>query len=300
MRYLHYDVFTDQPLTGNQLAVFLDVPAGITGTVMQQIAAEMAFPETTFVFAADSAGTDARVRIFTPATELPMAGHPTIGTTFALAHAGRLTSARRSATLGLGIGPTRVDLEWDASELRFVWMTQAVPQFGDVIPHQNGVAAALRLTPSDVCATLPVQPLSSGVPFLYVPLVSRRAVDACTVDSGRLDALWQSAGMDPLPLFVFTPEQGGDDATVYSRMFAPSLGIAEDPATGGASGPLGAYLVRHGIVAPDAARGIVSLQGVRMGRPSRIHIAIGVRGSEIHDVRVGGAAVLAGEGTLHV
>src|SRR5262245_45098572 len=120
--YLHLDVFTDRPLTGNQLAVFLDAP-GLDPDVMQRIALEMAFSETTFVLPPEHPGVDYRVRIFTPRSELPMAGHPTIGTTFALAHAGRITQASAFITLGLGIGPTPLGLEWRGDHLDFAWMT---------------------------------------------------------------------------------------------------------------------------------------------------------------------------------
>jgi Phenazine biosynthesis-like protein len=123
LQYVHLDVFTDQPFTGNQLAVFLDA-AGIDERRMQRIANELALPETTFVLPPEAPGTDARVRIFTSSRELPMAGHPTIGTTFALAGAGRLRAGADKTVLGLGIGPTTVGLEWSQNGLRFAWMTQ--------------------------------------------------------------------------------------------------------------------------------------------------------------------------------
>src|SRR5262245_32025094 len=131
-RYLHLDVFTHVPLTGNQLAVF--TAAGDLETeTMQRIALEMAFSETTFVFPPEQPGTDCRVRIFTPRRELPMAGHPTIGTTFALAHEHFMSREAQSITLGLGVGPTPVTLEWGEDGLRFAWMTQRLPEFGAVV-----------------------------------------------------------------------------------------------------------------------------------------------------------------------
>ncbi len=296
--YLHLDVFTDRPFTGNQLAVFLDAE-GIAPDIMQQIAREMAFPETTFVLPPESADTDVRVRIFTPGTELPMAGHPTIGTTFALVRAGRVATTRTEIVLGLGIGPTRVELDWDAARLRFAWMTQPVPEFGATPTDIPALASAMGLTESDIRDTgLPPHQASAGLPFLLVPIASRRAVDAVVVDRGSLSRVCRDAGMPELPVFLFSLESGGDDATVYSRMFAPEFGIAEDPATGSASGLLGAYLVRHGAVAPERATRLVNLQGVKMERPSRIHISIGTRAGQVSEVRVGGAAVLVGEGTI--
>jgi hypothetical protein len=143
-RYTHLDVFTDRLFGGNQLAVFLD-GRGLSGATMQAIAKEMNYSETTFVLPPERPETDARVRIFTPAEELPVAGHPTIGTTFALARAGIVGPDRDRLVLGLGIGPTPVSLEWRNGELRFVWMTQIAPTFGQPIGDPSGAAAALCL-----------------------------------------------------------------------------------------------------------------------------------------------------------
>jgi trans-2,3-dihydro-3-hydroxyanthranilate isomerase len=297
LQYVHLDVFTDQPFTGNQLAVFLDA-AEIDEQRMQRIANEMAFPETTFVLPPEASGTDARVRIFTPSRELPMAGSPTIGTTFALAGAGRLRAGAGETVLGLGIGPTTVGLEWGQRGLRFAWMTQPLPELGPVVTDTVAAAKALGVRPGDLAGNLPVQVASSGVPFLYVPLNSRAAVDAAAVDRATLCALLRAVSLEELPVFVFSPEPADDDATVYSRMFAPVLGIPEDPATGGASGPLGAYLLQHNAASADTASRLVSLQGVRMGRPSRIYIALSSRAGVLEKVRVGGEAVLVGDGTV--
>ena len=300
LQYVHLDVFTDQPFTGNQLAVFLDA-VEIDERHMQRIANEMAFPETTFVLPPEAPGTDARVRIFTPSRELPMAGHPTIGTTFALAGAGRLHAGADKTVLGFGIGPTTVGLEWGQNGLRFAWMTQPNPTFGPVVADTVAVAAALGVQPGDlVSGNLPVQVASCGVPFLYVPLNSRAVVDAASVERATLRRLLRAVDLEELPVFVFSPEQADDDATVYSRMFAPSFGIPEDPATGGASGPLGAYLLRHHAVPADIASRLVNLQGVRMGRPSRIHIALSNRAGVLEEIRVGGEAVVVGDGTIRI
>ncbi len=298
LQYVHLDVFTDQPFTGNQLAVFLDA-AGIDERRMQRIANELALPETTFVLPPEAPGTDARVRIFTPSLELPMAGSPTVGTTFALAGAGRLRAGADKAVLGLNIGPTTVGLEWGPSALRFAWMTQPLPTSGPIIADTVAVAAAIGVQPSDLAGgDLPVEVASSGVPFVYVPLNSRAAVDAASLDRAKLCALLRAVNLEELPVFVFSPEAANDEATAYSRMFAPVLGIPEDPATGGASGPLGAYLLQHNAVSADTASRLVSLQGVRMGRPSRIHIALSIHAGVLEEVRVGGEAVVVGTGTV--
>ena len=180
-------------------------------------------------------------------------------------------------------------------------MTQSIPQFGSRPPDLKNLALALGIAESDIRdSKLPVQEVSSGVPFLFVPLASRRAVDAVVLDRSALLRFYQLAQMPELPVFVFSLEGAGDDATVFSRMFAPAFGVAEDPATGGASGPLGGFLVHHGAVTAARAAHMVSLQGVKMGRPSRVHISIGSQNGIIDDVRVGGQAVLVAEGTMHV
>ena len=299
-RYLHYDVFTDHLFGGNQLAVFLD-GRGLPAETMQAIAKEMNFSETTFVLPAEQPGTDVRMRIFTPGEELPTAGHPTIGTTFALARAGVIDRGRPAFTFGCGIGPVPVALTWNGDDLSFAWMTQSLPAFGAAVPDPARVAAALSLSPAAVAGTgLPVQVVSCGVPFLFVALTTRSAVDNVVVNSPLLDELLRDSGSGAHGIFVFSAEPGGSRATVYSRMFAPGIGVAEDPATGIASGPLGCYLVRHKIVQPAQAEAMISLQGAKMGRPSHVHISIGVAKGEIASVRVGGEAVLAGEATLYI
>jgi trans-2,3-dihydro-3-hydroxyanthranilate isomerase len=152
-------------------------------------------------------------------------------------------------------------------------MTQPIPRFGPIVTDAVAVAEAVGVQPSDLeGGNFPVQIASAGVPFLYVPLRSRAAVDAAAIERERLRALLRSVNVDELPVFVFSRQRADDDATVYSRMFGPCIGIPEDPATGAASGPLGAYLLQHNAVSADDASRFVNLQGVRMGRPGRVHI----------------------------
>jgi trans-2,3-dihydro-3-hydroxyanthranilate isomerase len=300
--YLHYDVFTNERLTGNQLAVFLDAREVDTSR-MQAIAREMAFSETTFILPAEDPGTDVRMRIFTPGLELPMAGHPTIGSTFALAEAGMIRPGTERFVFGLGIGPTPVTLEWHADtepgqaaarRLRFAWMTQRVPEFGPVVTDVQAVAAALGVRRDDLTSDLPIQQVSCGVPYLFVAMNTRGAVDGAVSDASSLRRLAETTGLN-LPVFLFAFEPG---ATVYARMFAPQFGVHEDAATGSASGPLGCYLVHRGLVTAEDARRIVSLQGYAMQRPSRIHVRIGVARHEITKVEVGGEAVLVARGVM--
>jgi trans-2,3-dihydro-3-hydroxyanthranilate isomerase len=295
-KYLHYDVFTNEPFRGNQLAVFTDA-RGMEPWRMQAFAREMNFSESTFILPAEAAGTDIRMRIFTPGIELPMAGHPTIGSTFALAHAGVIRPGTNRFVFGLGIGPTPVDLEWDGGRLRFAWMTQRNPEFGPEVKDRQAVAEALGLGDMDLHPDLPVQQVSCGVPFVMVPLKDRQTVDRAVSDAAafnRLGAILQGVR----ELFLFAPSRPEDEVTAYSRMFAPGLGIVEDPATGSASGPLGSYLVQHSVVSGAEARRMMSLQGVAMGRDSRIYISISGSRNAITQVKVGGEAVLVGQGEL--
>jgi len=300
---LQLDVFTGHLFGGNQLAVFLD-GRGLSGDTMQAVAREMNFSETTFILPAERSDTDVRMRIFTPGAEMPIAGHPTIGSTFALARVGVITPERERFVFGLGAGPTPVALTWRGADLGFAWMTQPLPEFHRPIANPGLAAAALGLAEHDVAGTnLPVQVVSCGVAFLFVPVSTRSAVDGAAMNPSAYAELMRSAEAEVNGVFFFTPEQGCPAATVYSRMFAPDVGIAEDPATGIASGPLGCYLVRHNVVAAETADAMLSLQGVKMGRPSQVHMSIGstgMPGGEITSVRVGGEAVLAGEGTLYI
>lgn len=296
-RYLHLDVFTSRPFEGNQLAVFPE-PAGLDTAQMQRVAREMAFSETTFIFPPESDG-DVRMRIFTPAEELPIAGHPTIGSTFALAEEGVIEAGREQFVFELGVGPTPVSLEWTAGRLAFAWMTQPVPSIVGTIEDRGALAEAVGIAEKDLEPDLPVQVLSNGVEFLYVPIRTRAAVDAVAIDRRALVRCFEGAGLPERPVFLLTTQRGGEE-TVYSRMLAPGFGIGEDPATGAASGPLGAYLLQHGVVTAEQARSMVSLQGVAMGRPSRIHMSVESRDSEVTRVRVGGESVLVGRGELAV
>ncbi len=290
MRELHYqlvDVFTETPFGGNQLAVFPEADDLDTAT-MQQIARELNLSESAFVFPPKDRNHDAHLRIFTPAMEMPMAGHPTVGTAFVLRQIGRLDPVCK-AVFEEGVGPIPVELVADGS----VIMQQPVSQFGAVFEDRALVAELLSISADDLLPGYPVQAVSSGVPFLYVPL---KTLDALGRAKVRLD-LWEKHLKDSEApsIFAFTPDT--DKATVRSRMFAPIMGITEDPATGAASGPLGAYLVNYGLA--EDPENIISLQGVEMGRPSQINIRITQDAAgAINGVYIGGQSVYMGEGKL--
>jgi trans-2,3-dihydro-3-hydroxyanthranilate isomerase len=277
------DVFTDRPFAGNQLAVVLDADGLETGR-MQAIAREFNFSETTFVCASATPGCDWRVRIFTPSSELPMAGHPTIGTAVVLQALGR---ASEQTTLELGVGPTPVRVGPGWAE-----MEQRPPSFGPVHSGPDALAAALSIDAAEIGEPAP-QVVSTGLAHLMVPIRSLAAMRALRP---RLD-LWDEAldSVEHVGVYAFSRETGEPGLDAHCRMFAPREGIPEDPATGSAAGPLGCYLAR------DA--GAPSLrfrfaQGVEMGRPSRLDVTVERNGDGITSVRVGGAARIVAEGRL--
>ena len=294
-RYMHLDVFTNTTLAGNQLAVFLD-PAGLETADMQAMAREINFSETTFVEPAETDDSNVRVRIFGRNREMEFAGHPVIGTAFALAEAGRIEPGRGRYVFGLGLGPTPLDLEWEEGRLAFAWMDQLNPTYGAILEDTVAVEAALGLEPGAILADHPIQEVSCGSTFLFVPLATRDAVDAIAIDAAAMGTAFDKAHMQRRGLFVFSPEPGDDGAHAYSRMLG--LSGSEDPGTGSASGPLGCYLVHHGLVPIEQAGEIVSHQGVQMKRPSLINIRIATDGDEITRVQVGGRSVVVGEGTI--
>jgi trans-2,3-dihydro-3-hydroxyanthranilate isomerase len=298
LRFLHYDVFTDRRFEGNQLAVFTDA-RGVDEQTMQKLAAEMNFSESTFILPPERPDTDMRMRIFTPGSELPMAGHPVVGSTFALARAGVIEQGQERFVFGLNIGPTPVALEWKGGELSFAWMDQKLPEVKQPVVTSEDVMRAVGIDHAAYEASkLPIEEISCGNAFIFVPVASRAALDAAEPDVAALRRLRSAFGKH-VGVFLFTTDGASGDVTIYSRMFAPSQGIVEDPATGSASGPVGCYLVTHGLVPRDRADRIVSLQGVAMGRPSYVHIAIASNDrGDITRVQVGGQSVLVAEATL--
>jgi trans-2,3-dihydro-3-hydroxyanthranilate isomerase len=293
-KYVHLDVFTDRRYQGNQLLVFTE-PAGLDTETMQTMTKESNYSECTFVLRPEQAGTDYRVRIFTRTAETPFAGHPTIGTAFALAHTGALKPGQAKTTFGLGVGPTNIDLEWKDGRLAFAWMTQLTPTFGKTVTDTAALGAALGLDASAVRAP-GGQEVNCGSNFFIIPLATRQAVDAAVIDRAKLDAVFAAAGMQRRGLYVFSTERAQDDVTAYTRLVG--TGATEDPATGSAAGPAGAFAAKYGFVPPDRAGSIVFLQGVKVGRPSRLYIRIGMAGADVESVKVGGPAVIVGEGAM--
>ena len=277
--YQTVDVFTDRAFAGNPLAVFRE-PGKLDPAGMQAIAKELHLSETTFVFPPEKGG-DHRVRIFTPDSEMPFAGHPTLGTAYVLA-------GGKDATMRLeeGVGVIRVTLREG-----FVQMEQPLPTFSGTTITRKAAADALALAVEEVRSDVPIQIGSSGVPLLFVPLSNLKAVRRAR----RPNGLNANAHVY---IFAMSGERSGSQ--VHGRMFDEGLGIGEDPATGGAQGPLGAYIVAHELVRVEPTTRIRVEQGFEMGRPSILDIEVDRAGAAVTAVRVGGRCVSVGGGWLDV
>jgi len=276
--YRLVDVFADRAFSGNPLAVFRE-PGGLDSKAMQAIAKELHLSETTFVLKPSSAAADYRVRIFTPDAELPFAGHPTLGTAFVLADGNDATTR-----LEEGVGVIRVTIREG-----FVQMEQPLPTFTGTTITRKTAADALGIAVEEVRSDVPIQMGSSGVPFLYVPLANLKAVRRARRPAA-LDA--------SVYVFAMSGERSGSQ--VHGRMFDQGLGIGEDPATGSAQGPLGAYIVAHELVQAAPTTRIRVEQGFEIGRPSILEIEVDRAGPAITAVRVGGGCIPIGGGWLDV
>jgi trans-2,3-dihydro-3-hydroxyanthranilate isomerase len=286
--FFHVDVFTQTPFEGNPLAVFTDARE-LDDVAMQRIARELNLAETSFVFPPQDAANAAALRIFTPAAEVPFAGHPTIGTAFVLQQTGVIRKGRSSIVLEERVGPVRVEIE--AGTPFRAWLTTPQVSFGERFADRGGIAHALGLDDGDLSNAAPVQVVTAGNPFLYVPLNDVAAVDRAALEPHALRRTIGEAATTGVYIFALR------DGSVYSRMFAPEYGVVEDPATGSATGPLGAYLLAHGIVAARDPVELTVEQGTHMGRRSILRLRIAGSGSQ-RTIEVGGSAVALIEGTL--
>lgn len=303
LRFVQVDVFTDTPFCGNPLAVILD-GGELTGEQMQAIAREMNLSETTFIQPSIDAAAQVRVRIFTPRLELPFAGHPVVGTSYVLATEGLIPCRDGvfEVCLELDIGVLPVDIACADGKVTQVTMTQRPPKFLAVLSSADvaQLASGLSLDPQDIATTgLPVQLVSTGLPQLMIPVRSLAAVQAISLDLEPLHTICER--YQTHSLYAFTRETITRSADVHSRLFAPLAGVFEDPATGSASGALGAYLVHHRVVGSETS--VVHLeneQGYELGRPSRIFIEVSQNRATISRVRVGGRVVKVIDGTIHL
>jgi trans-2,3-dihydro-3-hydroxyanthranilate isomerase len=275
-RYVVCDVFTDEPLAGNQLAVFTDARE-IPEQLLQRLAKETNFSETTFVYPPE-AGGHVKMRIFTPGNEVPFAGHPTLGTAFVLAGPLQLDEIR----IETGRGTVPVWLERDGPRIVFGRMQQPLP-IVEPFERADELQAAL-----DVTSRLPVEQYDNGIVHVFVTLGSEAEVAALAPDQQRLAAVGP-AGINCI---------AGSGSRWKSRMFAPSLGIAEDPATGSAAGPLALHLARHGEI--GFGEEIEISQGAEIGRPSTLYARVHGSAGAIERIEVGGSAVIVARGEFRL
>lgn len=278
LEYVVADVFCDAPLHGNPVAVFTDA-AGLDGGRMQALARELNLSETVFLVGGVPDGADVRARIFTPAAELPFAGHPILGTAFVVA--GRTGADTVRIATAMGVVP--VVLQRDGHRIVRGEMEQPIPSW---TAHQDpdALLAALGVTGS----RLPIEVYDNGPHHAYVMLGSAAEVAALAPDMGALAAL----GRCGASCFAV------DGPAVRTRMFDPAIGVPEDPATGSAAGPLAVHLGRHGVV--DFGTELVISQGTEIGRPSTLRARAEGQGEAITRVTVGGGAVIVADGRFHV
>jgi trans-2,3-dihydro-3-hydroxyanthranilate isomerase len=298
--FFQLDVFTAEPLTGNALAVFPQAE-GLDTKDMQQIAREMNLSETTFVLPSDVATR--RVRIFTPTAELPLAGHPTIGTWWLLAEQALIDLPevpvhRVEQETGAGVLPVTIHLE-DGRPTRVV-MVQTLPDFLTIVDDISALETALGGRPGSIANHPPPQVVSTALPQLMVPISSLDELVALPSGGtgGELARTLRAIGTDCA--MCYWMESAGASSVARCRMFAPGLGVPEDPATGSAAGALGAYLVRNQVVNPvNGTASIVVHQGAEIERPSVMHVEVDVSEDEaVTEVRVGGTAVTVIRGEL--
>lgn len=294
LRYKLLDVFTDTPLSGNPLAVFTNADH-LSREQMQRIAAELNLSETVFITAADTAAGRYGIRIMTPTTELPFAGHPTIGTAVALA-CGESASAARNIELVESVGPVSVRVDPAGTRAGRAWFT--APRLPEPVdnPVERSVAAALLGLDAGQLEERNARSGSAGVPFLFVPVLSPEALAATRLDHG----VWEShLAASPAPHVYAYCVTALDPLEIHARMFAPAMGIVEDPATGAAAVAFALELVqllgwRKGELAA------IIHQGEAMGRPPRLELGIAVSSGAVSRVTLGGHAVIVGEGTFHL
>ena len=299
-RYLTVDVFTNHVFGGNQLAVFPDA-ADIPPELMPHIAREFNYSETTFVLPPTDPKHTRRVRIFTPGSELTFAGHPTVGTAHVLATIGaiELTGDETRIVFEEGVGPVPVTIRARDGRPTFAQLSVArLPEIGPPPPRADRLAAMLSLDPGDLVGNdMPPEAISCGTPFLFVPLRDRRALARIRVRSDLWEETLRGYVTQMVMVFALDPERPGSD--VRARMFAPMIGVPEDPATGSAAVGLGGYLAVRDPRFDGTLRWVVE-QGFEMGRPSILEVEADKRAGKVIAVRVGGESVVVCEGRMQL
>lgn len=296
-RYVTLDVFTDRPFGGNQLAVFLDA-TGIPESALLDITREFNYSETTFCYPpADKANT-ARVRIFTPGAEVPFAGHPTVGTAIALHAARDQGSFDAKLILEEGVGPVPVIVRADGPAPFAQFSVAKLPEIGPPVPTRTTLAEILSLESDEIVSgSSAPQAISCGLPFLVVGVKSVKALGRARVRIEKWETTMRSSWAPDL--FVFAADADSGTAHYRARCFVPSMSVPEDPATGSANACFAGFLAAR---SPErtGTLGWTVMQGVEMGRPSRIEIEADKVDGVVTAIRVGGRAVFVMEGTIRL
>ena len=301
LKFYQADVFTSQPFGGNPVAVFPEA-SGLTDQQLQKIAREMNLSETVFAFPPSDSSAVVRLRIFTPTQEIPFAGHPVVGAMHVLAHIGLVTAPEpvTRVVYECNIGLFPVELHVRDGQVSRVVMTQPQPQFVGKVDNTEDiykVAGALGISKPVIAETkLPLEVVSTGLPVLIVPVRTLTAVRSIVANDEAIIELCSRLGTNGM--MVFTTVTVEPFASVHARMFAPSIGISEDPATGSAGGALGAYLVQHGVVEVAPTTELIIEQGYEIERPSTILVQVESDDDMIQSVKVGGQCVMVAEGVL--
>lgn len=292
-RYFTCDVFTRTRFAGNPLAVLPDA-RGLTDAEMHAIAREFNYSETTFVLPPADRKHAARVRIFTPGGELPFAGHPTIGTAFVLASSGVLERTATDVVFEEGVGPVpvRIDRDSEGAVVRCTLTAPRLPEQGPPAPPRAALARMLGIGAAQVLDG--AECWGCGLPFLVVPLVSVDALGACRLDPGQ----WRETLAGYATRNVYPVARAGDDRWRV-RMFAPDIGVAEDPATGSAAAAFAGWLAKRSAT-PDGTLRATLYQGTEIGRPSELLLEVDFARGALAAVRVGGAAAMVAQGTLSI
>ncbi len=298
--FLLIDVFTDRAFGGSRLTVFAGGD-GLTPGLMHRLAREMGPGETAFLLGAPPPGGNrGRLRVFTPQVELPFAGHSLLGATYALDVLAkrRPTDHEAPFTWDLETGHYQVVTRQTDHGLIYSLRHDAPSYLGEYY-HRGKVARALGLEEGELAITgLPCEIISTGLPIHVVPVGSLAAVRRASLRKAEADAIARDLGFGDLFLFTFETETAG--ALVHCRMFAPHLGIPEDPASGAAFGALAAYLVKHRLARATERLAFIGEQGLEMGRPSRLFVEAAIEAGRAVDIHVGGHCVLVGRGQIHL
>lgn len=300
-QFIQADVFTEVIFGGNPVAVFPEAE-GLSDDEMQQIAREMNLSETVFVLPPTDPNASVRVRYFTPSTELPFAGHPTIGTHVVLARLGihEVTGLVTRIWQQTGVGTLPVDLITNSDgETNRAVMTQDEARHGEIYPDTAALAGALGLDAEDMHPDLPAQVFSTGLPGLVIPVATLDAIQRISLNVGLFNEICRA--MSVTGGEVFTLETLDAAHQVHVRNFDPLVGVFEDPATGSMAGALGAYLLSHRVFEYEEEASTTHLvieQGYEMHRPSLIEVDVDIREGAITEVRVGGQVVMVAEGVL--